>query len=435
MLSSVLLSFVATVFDAAPWMVIGFLIAGFVNVFVSKDALLRCLGGRGLWPMIRSILVGLGLPICSCGVVPIAIGLHRKGAPVGSTLAFLIAAPAMSPAAAFTMWMLLGPKLAAAYLVSVAVTALAVGLVANVLFPTPDAPVGSSHERSLCTPAPAREPVIIARFDRHNLGRMLRYAFHDYGAEVSFDILFGLLLATVVVGMLPADWIGRHLGVSDPLTYLVVAAIASPIYVCTLPSIPVVRNLIAVGMVPGAAVTYLIGGTASNYGEIRALSRQMSRPVALYFLGAVMTSAFVSGLLIDRHLFDIAAGSGAYGAMGRYLPVLMRPEAEGFAGLSVLSWLWGGAGSIALGYVLVMGGRSHALRVWNNPCQVCGFWAKSFNVKSFRACAQPCWVVRTVRALHGLTALVRGARVRLPEVAALSSSPPNRRETAQLRPR
>ena len=148
--------------------------------------------------MIRSILVGLGLPICSCGVVPIAIGLHRKGAPVGSTLAFLIAAPAMSPAAAFTMWMLLGPKLAAAYLVSVAVTALAVGLVANVLFPTPDAPVGSSHERSLCTPAPAREPVIIARFDRHNLGRMLRYAFHDYGAEVSFDILFGLLLATVV---------------------------------------------------------------------------------------------------------------------------------------------------------------------------------------------------------------------------------------------
>ena len=112
--------------------------------------------------------------------------------------------------------------------------------------------------------------------------------------------------------------------------------------------------------------------------------------------------------------------------MSRYLPVLMRSEAGEFASMSLLSWLWGGAGSLVLLYVLIVGGKSHAMRVWSNPCQVCAFWAKSFHVKSFRACSQPCWIVRLTRALHSVSDAVQRAYERRPvwmQVLPAASSP------------
>jgi hypothetical protein len=53
----------------------------------------RHLGGRGFWPVLKGALFGVPMPLCSCGVIPVAASLRRHGASRGATVAFLIATP------------------------------------------------------------------------------------------------------------------------------------------------------------------------------------------------------------------------------------------------------------------------------------------------------------------------------------------------------
>lgn len=384
-----LAAFLATAYEAAPWLVLGFLVAGAIHVFVPQHALLRLLGGRGPWPLARSILCGLLLPICSCGVVPIAVGLHRGGAPIGSTLAFLIAAPALSPVTACALWSLLGPRFAIAYALSVVLTAVAVALVANRLF-----------RARAAAPAAAAAPVAACAAPAGpRARRVVAFAFHGYGAEVSFDILFGLLLASAAVALVPGETIARFVGTAEPSTYLIIALIAAPVYVCTLPSIPVMANLVGAGMVPGAAITYLIGGSATNLGEIKVIARQMSWTVALFFAGALVCAACLTGLVADRLGFLVPAAS-APAAQGDFIPDLLGIAGEACPCISPSWSAFNTIGAIALVYILVVGGWQHARRVWNGPCSVCGFWSRMVHRDGFRACERPCWLLRTTSALR-----------------------------------
>lgn len=392
MLSRFFVSFFATVFDVAPWMVLGFFVAGFVNVFVSKPFLTRWLGGNGFGAMVRSILVGLGLPICSCGVVPIGIGLHRRGASVGSTLSFMVSTPAMSPAAALVLWTMLGPRLAASYVGSVVVTSLAIGVVSNRLFPKP--PEAQTCERA--DDEGSARSFLATKPSVREVRRMFDWALHDYGAEVSFDILFGLFLASAALALVPREWIVSAVGTSQLMTYVVIAAIAAPLYVCTLPSIPVVRNLVALGMVPGAAVTYLLAGTATNYGEIRAIGRQMSRKVAWFFLAFMIVASIACGLLVDRFVFHV--GTDGPSAARAFVPVLLRGEDESLSSLSLAQLAWRGVGTALLAYALLAGAWQHARKLFANPCQVCTFWSRQFEIREFKGCSAPCWLLRTVNA-------------------------------------
>ena len=51
------------------------------------------LGSRGIWPILKASLFGVPLPLCSCGVIPVSVSLHKHGASKGSTIAFLLSTP------------------------------------------------------------------------------------------------------------------------------------------------------------------------------------------------------------------------------------------------------------------------------------------------------------------------------------------------------
>lgn len=92
-LESVLAALLVALAQAAPYVVLGYLIAALVREFVSVEALTAGFGRDGLGPVARAVSVGALLPICSCGVIPLGVGLVRGGAAVGTTLAFMFAAP------------------------------------------------------------------------------------------------------------------------------------------------------------------------------------------------------------------------------------------------------------------------------------------------------------------------------------------------------
>ena len=71
----------------APYLLFGFLVAGVLSVFVSPQLVERHLGGRGIGPIAKASLLGVPLPLCSCGVIPVAASLRRHGASRGATIA------------------------------------------------------------------------------------------------------------------------------------------------------------------------------------------------------------------------------------------------------------------------------------------------------------------------------------------------------------
>ena len=90
----ILMSFLHVFAMMAPWLVFGFLMAGIIAVWIPRSWVNCVMGGAsGIRGILRAVAIGVPLPICSCGVLPIAAGLKKHGAGNGPTAAFLISTP------------------------------------------------------------------------------------------------------------------------------------------------------------------------------------------------------------------------------------------------------------------------------------------------------------------------------------------------------
>ena len=73
-------NFIELFMESAPWLMLGLFIAGMMRAFLPSDLLAKHLGKPGMASVIKAALIGAPLPLCSCGVIPAALGLRRAGA-------------------------------------------------------------------------------------------------------------------------------------------------------------------------------------------------------------------------------------------------------------------------------------------------------------------------------------------------------------------
>ena len=133
-----LASFAKVLAAMSPWLVVGFFAAGVIAVWIPRAWVNRVMGGSsGFSGILRAVLVGVPLPICSCGVLPIATGLRRNGAGKGATAAFLISTPQTGIDSILATYALMGPvfaiarPLAAAYVATISTGAILCGCAVN----------------------------------------------------------------------------------------------------------------------------------------------------------------------------------------------------------------------------------------------------------------------------------------------------------------
>ncbi|KZN59605.1 hypothetical protein N473_25605 [Pseudoalteromonas luteoviolacea CPMOR-1] len=113
---------------SAPWLMLGLLLAGLLNVFIPKGFLQRHLGKEGLWTTIKAALIGAPMPLCSCGVIPAAIGLRRAGGSKSATTAFLVSTPETGVDSISVSYALLGPFMAIIRPIAAVTSAITAGL-------------------------------------------------------------------------------------------------------------------------------------------------------------------------------------------------------------------------------------------------------------------------------------------------------------------
>jgi uncharacterized protein len=275
----------------APYLLLGFVVAGFLHVLIPRKWVHSHLGQASPLSVLKGALLGAPLPLCSCGVLPVAASLKRSGASPPAVLAFLIATPVTGIDSILATYALLGTYLAIVRPVASVLIAILAGFVLLIAF----------HRKTTKTPPvsipskPVAGPGFIERSRR-----ALVYAFTELLGGIAGSVTIGLLLGAGIALLLPADILSRFNDVPT-LSYLAMILIGMPLYVCATGSIPIAAALMMKGLSPGAALAFLLAGPATNTVAI-AVARELvgKRGTAVYlvtiFAGTLMAAYAVDGM-------------------------------------------------------------------------------------------------------------------------------------------
>jgi len=285
--------FWSTICEMAPFLIFGFIIAGALSVFVSADWIQRNLGRGRIAPVVKAAAFGVPLPLCSCSVIPVAASLRRHGASRGATTAFLISTPQTGADSIFATFSLLGWVFA----VFRPIFALISGILGGTLVAVTgnaDRQGGGEGEPTECTGA-----CCTARGGR-KIVAALQYGLivlpRDIGKALTIGLIAGALITVYVGGN---DYFSRSVPPGPP-QILLMMLVGMPLYICATASIPIAAGLILAGVSPGAAFALLITGPATNAAAIAAIWKVLGPRTCLIYLGTMMVSAFVGGMLLDR---------------------------------------------------------------------------------------------------------------------------------------
>ncbi|WP_367870639.1 permease [Luteolibacter sp. Populi] len=97
-------AFLSILFEGAPFILVGTLISGFIDIYMPPGMMDRLLPKRTLPAILVAGLLGIILPVCECAVVPVIRRLVKKGLPVSCALTYMLAAPIVNPITAFSTW-------------------------------------------------------------------------------------------------------------------------------------------------------------------------------------------------------------------------------------------------------------------------------------------------------------------------------------------
>jgi uncharacterized membrane protein YraQ (UPF0718 family)/copper chaperone CopZ len=304
-----LLTFLAaswSVFGAmAPYLLLGFFVAGLLSVVISPDWVERHLGGNGLGQVVKASLFGVPLPLCSCGVIPVAASLHRHGAGKGATTAFLLSTPQTGVDSIAVTYALLGPFLAVVRPVAAFATGIFGGGLVQAFNGDGAAVEESADEaaREGCCSSAACDDQETAKPSK--ILEALHYGLVVLPRDIGKALIYGVLISGLIAAVVEPRALESALG-GGLLPMLAAMAIGIPLYVCATASTPIALGLIHAGLSPGAALVFLISGPATNSAALTTLWKVLGRRAAILYLVTVAVASLATGFAIDGL---ISAGS------------------------------------------------------------------------------------------------------------------------------
>ena len=289
--------------ESAPYMMLGLVIAALGRAYVRRETLARMLARPGIGSILRAALIGVPLPLCSCGVLPTAVSMRRRGASRGATVSFLVSTPETGVDSIAVTWALLDPVMTIARPVAAFITAVVAGLSAERTAPaqTPGSAAASGGPCGCSCAAGAeetRDDGCESESGGQGLREALRYVFLDFIADIGPWFLLGVFLAGVVVVLVPPVWVETVAG-GGLRSMLLMLIVGIPVYICASASTPIAAALLVQGASPGAALVFLLAGPATNVASIIVLVREMGGRVVGAYLASIALCSLGLGLAVD----------------------------------------------------------------------------------------------------------------------------------------
>lgn len=292
---------------SAPWLMLGLLLAGILNVFLPSNFLQRHLGKEGFFTTVKAALIGAPMPLCSCGVIPAAIGLRRAGASKSATTAFLVSTPETGVDSVSVSYVLLGPFMA----IIRPIAAVSSAIVAGVLVgsdKSASAPLSSNNSATSCCASKKVEPEkpSCCASKQHKPTQpsfwqkvldAVRFSCNKLLEDTAKWLLIGLFFAALVQTYIPASFLSQY--GSGLLAMVVMVLVSIPMYICATASTPIAAGLLMAGVSPGAVLVFMLAGPATNIATLGVVGSELGKRAVAAYLTAVIGVAFLFGWLTD----------------------------------------------------------------------------------------------------------------------------------------
>ncbi len=274
----------------APYLLLGLFVAGILHAFLGSDFIAHHLGRGRFASVLKATLLGIPLPLCSCGVIPVAASLRKEGASRSATLSFLVSTPTTGVDSIAATYSLMGPLFAIFRPVAAFFSGILIGLLDAVFNPEKISKRPVHHHDTISTGFKIKE--------------VFQYGFFELAEDIGKWLLFGVIIGGILTVVIPENLILRHF--SNPLVHFVIMlVIAIPLYVCATGSIPIAAALIQKGFAPGAALVFLIAGPATNTVTLSFVWSKLGKKAFYFYLSSIIIVSFVVGWLFDLLWFRL----------------------------------------------------------------------------------------------------------------------------------
>lgn len=297
-MQSFFVSLLNVVCEMSPYLLLGFFIAGVLHVFVPQKFYSKYLSRDNKLSVLWAALMGVPLPLCSCGVIPTAIGLKNERASKGAIASFLIATPQTGVDSILATFSLMGLGFAIVRPVAALITGVCGGLLVNRF-------ISGKDDVDSCQIATDE----VRRTISGKFGQVLKYAYYDMICDIGLRLVIGLVVAALIQVVVPDEFF-LGFGSQPLLQMLVILVVAVPMYICSTGSIPVAAALMMKGLSPGAALVMLIAGPAVNLASILVVQKSMGRRFTSIYLLTIVSFSIFFGLILNASGIEFySAGS------------------------------------------------------------------------------------------------------------------------------
>ncbi len=312
--------------QASIYIIFGLLVGGLLKMFLSPAYVAAHLGTGRFSSVFKAALLGIPIPLCSCGVLPAATALKKQGANNGATTAFLISTPESGVDSISITWALLDPIMTIARPISAFLSAFVAGSAENFFNPPtaakqvePDlsCPIDNCCDGIDCPP----------KEHRHHHGFLeklkigTQYAATDLWADLAGWFFVGILLAGLISVLVPDAVIAKYLG-GGLSSMLLMLSFGIPLYICATASTPIAAAFIIKGVSPGTALVFLLVGPATNVTSLSVLIGLLGKRATALYLLSIASISVLCGLAVDA--IYVSLGISAVAAVGQAAEVLPR---------------------------------------------------------------------------------------------------------------
>lgn len=312
----------------APYILFGLIFAGILHEVVPDSIVTKHLGKDNVSSVVKSTVFGIPLPVCSCGVVPLATSIKKSGASKGATLSFLISTPITGVDSIMATYGIFGWIFTIYRVITSMIIAMFAGIMTNIF--DKDTMTSSQTVNSTTPSFSAFAPNSTTAFSlntpqeescgtgtgsccgssceenkKFSFSAAMRYAFVTLLGDIAKPLFWGLMIGALITVAIP-DNIAQLLKEYSWLSYLVVIAIAVPMYVCATASLPIAAGLMLSGVSAGAAFVFLSAGPATNTVTIGVVKKMLGTKSLVIYLSSIIIGSILFGLGLD-YIFDISA--------------------------------------------------------------------------------------------------------------------------------
>jgi uncharacterized membrane protein YraQ (UPF0718 family)/copper chaperone CopZ len=276
----------------SPYLLLGFLFAGMLKVWFPQKWIDKYMGKNNVRSVINTALLGIPLPLCSCGVIPTGISFYKNGASKGSSVSFLISTPQTGIDSVLVTYSLLGLPFALLRVIIALITGVLGGIITN-LTSTNDTLEIKNTPKVCCSSNISKKT--------NSITRVLKYGFHEFLMDIAKWLIIGILIAAMLSTFIPDDFFSLYMN-NELLSMFTILIASVPLYLCATASVPIAAVLMLKGLSPGAALILLMAGPATNAATITVIKKVFGNKTLFSYLGSIISGAFIFGLIINHLL-------------------------------------------------------------------------------------------------------------------------------------